>query len=49
MKLIISPVKDTCIFAIAAGNFSGLPGLSVDSVRTYLSKADATVKGHMNQ
>jgi hypothetical protein len=44
-----SPVKDTWIKAIAAGNFSGWPGLSVNSVRKYLAKSDATVKGHINQ
>jgi hypothetical protein len=44
-----SHVKDTWIKAIAAGNFSGWHGLSVDNVRTYLAKADATVKGHLNQ
>jgi hypothetical protein len=44
-----SPVKDTLIKVISAGNFSGWPGLSVDSVRKYLAKADATVKGHMHQ
>jgi hypothetical protein len=44
-----SPVKDTWIKAIAVGNFSGWPGLSVDNVRKYLAKADATVKGQMNQ
>jgi hypothetical protein len=44
-----SPVKDTWIKAIAAGNFSGWPGLSVDNVRKYLAKADATMKGHMSQ
>jgi hypothetical protein len=44
-----SPVKDTWIKSIAAGDFSGWPGLSVNSVRKYLAKVDATVKGHMNQ
>jgi hypothetical protein len=45
----LSPVKDTWIKAIAVGNFSGWPGLSVNSVRKYLAKADANVKDHMNQ
>jgi hypothetical protein len=45
----LSPVKDTCLKAIAAGNFSGWPGLSVDDVRIHLAKADATVKGNLNQ
>jgi hypothetical protein len=44
-----SPVKDTWISAIEAGNFTGWPALSPDSVHKYLNKADATVKGHMNQ
>jgi hypothetical protein len=44
-----SPVKDTLIKTIAAGNFSGWPGLSVHSVRKYLAKTDATVKGRINQ
>jgi hypothetical protein len=44
-----SPVKDTWISAIEAGNFTGWPALYPDSVRKYLNKADATVKGHMTQ
>jgi hypothetical protein len=44
-----SPVIDTWIKAIAAGNFGGWPGLSVDNVRKYLTKTDTTVKGHMSQ
>jgi hypothetical protein len=44
-----SPVKDTWINAIEAGNFTGWPALSPDRVRKYLHKADATVKGHMNK
>jgi hypothetical protein len=44
-----SPVKDTWLKAIAAGNFSSWPVFSVDNVRKHLAKADATVKGHLNQ
>jgi hypothetical protein len=44
-----SPVKDTWSSAIEAGNFTGWPALSPDSVSKYINKADATVKGHMNQ
>jgi hypothetical protein len=44
-----SPVKDTWLSAIEAGNFSGWPTLSPDKVRKNLHKSDATVKGHMNQ
>jgi hypothetical protein len=44
-----SPVKETWISAIEVGNFTGWPAFSPDSVRKYLNKADATVKGHMNQ
>jgi hypothetical protein len=46
---LFSPVKDTWISAIEAGNLAGWPALSPDSMRKYLNKADATVKGHMNQ
>jgi hypothetical protein len=44
-----SPVKDTWINAIEVVNFTGWPALSPDRVRKYMHKADATVKGHMNQ
>jgi hypothetical protein len=44
-----SPVKDTWISAIEAGNITGRPALSPDSVRKYRNKADAAVKGHVNQ
>jgi hypothetical protein len=44
-----SPVKDTWINDIEAGNFAGWPALSPDRVRKYLHKSDASVKGHMNQ
>jgi hypothetical protein len=44
-----SPVKDTWINAIEAGNFTGWPTLLPDRVRKYLHKADATMKGHMNR
>jgi hypothetical protein len=47
--MCFSPFKDTCIKAIAAGNFTGWTGLSVDNVHKYLAKADATKKVHMNQ
>jgi hypothetical protein len=44
-----SPVKDTWINAIEAGDSTGWSALSPDRVRRYLHKYDATVKGHMNQ
>jgi hypothetical protein len=44
-----SPIKDTWLGAIEAGNFAGWPALSPDKVCKYLHKSDATVKGHMNQ
>jgi hypothetical protein len=44
-----SPVKDTWISAIEAGNFAGRPALSPDRFHKYLNKADDTVKGNMNQ
>jgi hypothetical protein len=43
-----SPVKDTWLSDIEAGNFDGWPALSPDKVRRHLHKSDATVKGHMN-
>jgi hypothetical protein len=45
----LSPIKDTWLIAIKAGNFARWPALSPDKVRKYLRKSDATVKGHMNQ
>jgi hypothetical protein len=45
----LSPVKDTWLSAIEAGNFAGWPSLSPDKVRKYLHTSDATVKCHMNQ
>jgi hypothetical protein len=44
-----SPVKDTWVSAIETGNFTGWPALSPDSVRKYINKVDAKVKGHVNQ
>jgi hypothetical protein len=43
-----SPVKDTWLSAIEAGNFAGWPSLSPDRVRKYLHKSDTTVTGHMH-
>jgi hypothetical protein len=43
-----SPVQETCLKAIKNVHFSTLPSFTVDNVREYLPKSDATAKGHMN-
>jgi hypothetical protein len=44
-----SPVTDTWIKSIQNGHFATWPSVTVDNVRKYLLKSDATAKGHMNQ
>jgi hypothetical protein len=44
-----SPVQDTWLKAIRNGNFETWPSITVENVRKYLPKSDATAKGHMNQ
>jgi hypothetical protein len=44
-----SPVTDTWLKAIQNGHFATWPSVTVENVREYLSKSDATSKGHMNQ
>jgi hypothetical protein len=44
-----SLVPDTWIKAIQNGNFATWPSFTVENVCKYLSKSDATSKGHMNQ
>jgi hypothetical protein len=44
-----SPVQDTWIKAIQNGHFATWPSITVENVRKYLLKSDATSKGHMNQ
>jgi hypothetical protein len=44
-----SPVPDTWLKAIQNGHFSTWPSVTVENVRKYLPKSDATSKGHMNQ
>jgi hypothetical protein len=44
-----SPVTDTWLKAIQNGHFATWPSGTVENVRKYLSKSDATSKGHMNQ
>jgi hypothetical protein len=44
-----SPIKDTWIKPIQAGNFAGWSDLTPDRFHTYLHKADATIKGHLSQ
>jgi hypothetical protein len=44
-----SPVTDTWLKAIQNGHCTTWPSVTVENVRKYLSKSDATSKGHMNQ
>jgi hypothetical protein len=44
-----SPVKDTWLKAIQNGHFATWPSITVENVRKYLQKSDATAKVHMNQ
>jgi hypothetical protein len=44
-----SPVTDTWIKSIQNGHFATWQYVTVENVRTYLFKSDATAKGHMNQ
>jgi hypothetical protein len=44
-----SPVQDTWLKAIQNGRFATWPSVTVENVRNYLPKSDATAKGHMNQ
>jgi hypothetical protein len=44
-----SPVTDTWLKAIQNGYFATWPSVTVENVRKYISKSDATYKGHMNQ
>jgi hypothetical protein len=44
-----SPVTDTWIKSIHNGHFATWPSVTVDNVRKYLFKSDATAKGHVNQ
>jgi hypothetical protein len=43
------PVPDTWLKAIQNGHFATWPSITVENVRKYLPKSDATSKGHMNQ
>jgi hypothetical protein len=43
------PVTDTWIKSIQNRHFATWPSVTVDNVRKYLFKYDATAKGHMNQ
>jgi hypothetical protein len=45
----LSPVTDTWLKAIQNGHFATWPLVTVENVRKYLCKSDATAKGHMNQ
>jgi hypothetical protein len=44
-----SPVTDIWLKAIQNGHFATWPSVTVENVRKYLSKYDATSKVHMNQ
>jgi hypothetical protein len=44
-----SPVTDTWLKAIQNGHFATWQSVTVENVRKYLSKSDATSKVHMNQ
>jgi hypothetical protein len=44
-----SPVTDTWLKSIQNGHFATWPSVTVDNVRKYLGKSDATEKGHLNQ
>jgi hypothetical protein len=44
-----SPVPYTWLKAIQNGQFATWPSVTVENVRKYLPKSDATSKGHMNQ
>jgi hypothetical protein len=45
----LSPVQDTWLKAIQNGHFTTWPSITVENVRKYLPKYDATAKCHMNQ
>jgi hypothetical protein len=44
-----SPMQETWLEAIQNGHFATWPSVTVESVRKYLPKSDAMLKGHMNQ
>jgi hypothetical protein len=44
-----SPVTDTWLKSIQNGHFATWPSVTVENVRKYLGKSDATAKGHLNQ
>jgi hypothetical protein len=44
-----SPVQETWLKAIQNGHFATWPSVTVEFFCKYLSKSDATTKGHMNQ
>jgi hypothetical protein len=44
-----SSVQDTWLKAIQNGHFATWPSVTVENVREYLQKSDATAKYHMNQ
>jgi hypothetical protein len=45
----LSPVTDTWLKSIQNGHFATWNSVTVENVRKYLGKYDATAKGHLNQ
>jgi hypothetical protein len=45
----VSPVTDTWLKSIQNGQFATWPSVTVENVRKYLGKSDATAKCHLNQ
>jgi hypothetical protein len=46
--MLFSPVQDTWLKAIQNGHFATWSSITVENVRKYLPKSDATANGHMN-
>jgi hypothetical protein len=44
-----SPVTDTWLKSTQNGHFATWPSVTVENVRKYLGRSDATAKGHLNQ
>ena len=44
-----SPTKRTFVDAIKRNSFASLPGLTVELVNKYLTRTEATIKGHIRQ
>jgi hypothetical protein len=44
-----SPITEMWLKSIQNGHFATWPSVTVENVRKYLCKSDATAKGHLNQ